>query len=106
MKLYGLESAITPTVALPYLVYMTDFTVPVALLNNAVITGAMAGAAWYRSRQISKDVGRRYRDRLEPVWPFLTSILLAFLAALQLIFAVTHLSYYRTGHLISDVFDQ
>eukprot|EP00672_Neobodo_designis_P024597 CAMPEP_0174834842 /NCGR_PEP_ID=MMETSP1114-20130205/5079_1 /TAXON_ID=312471 /ORGANISM="Neobodo designis, Strain CCAP 1951/1" /LENGTH=109 /DNA_ID=CAMNT_0016068771 /DNA_START=75 /DNA_END=404 /DNA_ORIENTATION=- len=105
-KLYGLEFGILPAVALPYLWVATDFTVPAVLINNAVITAVCAGAAWYRSKQIAAEMGRRYRDRLDPMWPYLVAILLGFLAALQIILGVAHLSYYRKGHLVSDIFDQ
>jgi hypothetical protein len=105
-KLYGLEYAILPACSLPYLMYFTDFTMPAVLLNNAVVTAVTAGAAYYRSRQMSAQYGKRYRDRLEPMWPFLVALLLAFLAGLQVILAMSHLSYYRKGHLISDIFSQ
>ena len=105
-KLYGLEFAILPCVSLPYLTMWTDFTPPAVLIQNAVVTAVCAAAAWYRSKQIAAEMGRRYRDRLDPVWPYLVALLLAFAAALQIILGVAHLSYYRKAHLVSDIFDQ
>jgi hypothetical protein len=89
-------------------VLMTDFTWPGAFLNNSIITAASAGAAWWRSKQLADFAIKRNdrKDRLTPVGPFIASMILAFSAALQIIFAVTHLSYYRKGPLVTDLFDR
>lgn len=103
-NLHGLEFFLIPLVSCFYLFTMTDFTWPGALLNNAIITGATAGAAMWRSRSLAQWAEKRRdrQERMTPIGPFLTALVLAFLAALQLIGAVTHLSYYRKGALISE----
>lgn len=112
-KLYGAEYGILPLVAVPYLYWFSDFTVPAVLLNGCVITAACGGAALWRSRELSRHVEERrkkgqpgwYRDRFEPIWPALAALVLFFIAALQLIGAVSHLSWNRKGDFV-DVFDR
>ncbi len=112
--MYGAEYGVLPLVSLVYLFGFTDFTVPAILLNGFVITVASAGAALWRSRELSKIVEKRrksgdgdwYRMRFDPIWPGLSSLVLFFFAALQLIAAVSHISWHRKGDFISDVFDR
>jgi len=104
-KLYGLEFAILPVVSLPTIYWWGDFTFPVVMVNNSIITAVCALAAGWRSRQIAAAMGRGHRDRLAPMWPALVGLLLAFFAALQVIFCVAHLSYFRDGPLVPDLFD-
>lgn len=106
-NLYGGEYCILPVVSLAYLYFVGNFSVPATLINNTFITAANGGAALWRSRVLARQVppGRQRRDRLEPLWPGLMGLLLLFLAALQLILAVTHISWYRNGPLISDMFE-
>jgi hypothetical protein len=105
-KLYGFEYAILPAVGLPFLYYAGDFTLPAALFNNFILTAVCAATAMWRSRQIRAAVGRSYTDRLDPVWPALVGAFLAFLAMLQLILSVAHLSYYRNGAMAIDLFER
>lgn len=103
---YALEYAILPAVGLPYFLMVQEFGIPATLANNAVLTAACAGAAYYYSTLVAKRIGKRnYKGRLEPVWPGFMSLLLAYLAALQMIMAVAHISYYRDGPLVHDIFD-
>jgi len=63
---------------------------------------------WWRSKQLATFAEKRgdRRERLAPVPYFFTALVLAFFAALQIIFAITHLSYYRKGPLVTDLFDR
>lgn len=107
-RLHGLEFILIPLISLAYLALMTDFTWPGALLNNSIITAGSAGIAWWRSKQLADwaIVRGDRRERLTPVGYFIVAMILAFWAALQIIFAVTHLSYYRKGPLVTDLFDR
>jgi hypothetical protein len=103
---YGLEYAVLPPISLLYFFYATDFTLPGMLFNNALLTFVAAAAAWWRSKQLVQVLGRRPDPtQLEPMWPALVFLLLVYLGALQVILAVAHLSYYRDGPLVQDVFD-
>ncbi len=107
-RLHGIEFVLLPVVTAAYFVWFTDFTWPGALLNNSIVTAASAAVAFWRSKQIAEFAVRRNdrRERLAPVGPFVAGMVLAFGAALQLIFAVTHVSYYRKGPLVADMFDR
>ena len=103
---YGLEYAVLPPISLIYFWIMTDFTVPGMFFNNAILTIVAASAAWWRSKQLVQMLGRRPSpEHLEPMWPALVFLGLAYLGGLQVILAVAHLSYYRDGPLVQDVFD-
>lgn len=107
-RLHGLEFFILPLVSLFYFAAMTDFTWPGALLNNSIITAATAGVSYWRSKQLADFAIKRgdRRERLTPLGYFAAAMVLAFCASLQIIFAVTHLSYYRKGALVTDLFDR
>ncbi len=106
--LHGVEFFFIPLVTCAYFVFMTDFTWPGALLNNAFVTAAAGGAAWWRSTSLAKWAEKRgdRRERMTPIGPFVVALFLLYFAALQLIAAVTHLSYYRKGPLVADLFDK
>eukprot|EP00758_Cryptobia_borreli_P009616 Tbor_TRINITY_DN5495_c1_g2::TRINITY_DN5495_c1_g2_i1::g.24262::m.24262 len=107
MMLYGLEYCIIPCLGLPYFIIIAGFDLPIAFVNNAVVTAACGISAYYHSWRVSKAIGiRNYKDRLEPVWTGYISLLLAYITVLHIIFCVTHLSYYRTGPLLPDLFDR
>ncbi len=110
MRLYGLEFFLLPLLSCAYLFAFTDFTWPGALFNNCIVTGASAGVAFWRQRTLA-DWASKKGDRAErytPVGPFFAALVLSYLTALQLIAAVTHLSYYRKGSapLVADLFDK
>ena len=105
-RLFGAEFAILPFVSFPYLYLVGDFSMPAVLFNNAIVTALCGAVALWRSSAIAKAIGPRHHNRLEPVWPAFAGVLLLFVAALQLILSVTHLSYYREGPLVSGLFEQ
>ena len=117
MKTFGLEYAILPFIALPYFYFVASFSIPGALFNNCVLTVLCGLGAWWRSRSLSLWIrskggqassgifGKGVMDPLLPVWPALVALVLWFLAALQLILCITHISYYRDGQLVHDLFD-
>lgn len=105
-RTYGLEFFVLPILALPYFYYVSDFTLPGALFNNCILSFVMAGLAWWRSTAIAATIPRSAtRHRLDPAWPAFASMTLVFLAVLQLILSVAHLSYYRKGPLVPDLFE-
>lgn len=107
-RLHGAEFVALPLATLIYFAKMTDFTWPGALLNNAIVTAATAGVAWWRSKQLADFAEKRgdRRERLAPIGYFACFLLLVFCASLQLIAAVTHISYYRNGPMVTDLFDR
>lgn len=111
MRTFGVEYAVLPPIGLWYFRAVSDFSWPAALANNMLLTLVCAGGAYWRSKQLHKgSVGkRRVRkddyNNLEPMWPALVFLVLLLLAAVQLILAVTHVSYYRNGPLVPDLFD-
>jgi hypothetical protein len=109
MKTFGLEYTILPCISLFYFRAIESYSWPGALGNNAIVTLVCAAAAHWRSKQLAKFYGSRSRkpnvNCIEPMWPALVFLLLLFLAALQLILCVTHVSYYRKGQLLPDLFD-
>ena len=105
MKFYGTEFFLLPLVSFLYFYYVSDFAMVGCLFNNALVTFASSVFAYLRSQQIARSIPRRARiDRLDSAWPAFAAILLFFFGSLQVIFAITHLSYYRKGPLV-DVFD-
>lgn len=107
MRLYGTEYAIIPLLSIAYFYFIGDFSVPATFFNNAFVTAANALAAMWRSRQLAKALGPCHdRDRIEPFWPAFAALVLLYLAALQVILSVAHLSYYRTGPLVADIFER
>ena len=103
---YALEYTVLPLIGLPYFLIAQEFSLPAALANNGILTAACGGAAYYYSCLVAKRIGKRhYKGRLEPVWPGFMSLVLAYLAILQIIIAITHISYYRDGPLVHDIFD-
>ena len=106
MKTFALEYAVLPCLGPVYFYGVAELSWPAVFFNNAILTLTCACASWLRSRQLAGVVLKKQRlDRLEPVWPFLMTLTLLLFAALQLIAAVTHLSYFRNGPLVRDMFD-
>jgi predicted small integral membrane protein len=106
--LRGVEFLAPPVLSLAYFTLSTTWTWPTIFFNNFIITLLTAVASYLRSRQLAKFVGQKgtRADRLLPFGPAFVSLILAYLAVLQLIFTVTHLSYYRNGPLIPELFDR
>lgn len=108
MRTYGLEYTILPPVGLFFFRVVSEFSWPAALANNCILTLVCAMMAYWRSKQLAKGLSTRRPnyDNLEPMWPALVFLGLLFAAALQLIFSVTHISYYRDGPFVPDLFDR
>eukprot|EP00744_Colponema_vietnamica_P024484 GILI01035718.1.p1 GENE.GILI01035718.1~~GILI01035718.1.p1 ORF type:complete len:109 (-),score=8.60 GILI01035718.1:55-381(-) len=107
MRTYGFEFAILPLIGFPYFFLFEGFSLPASLANNAVLTAVCAIGAYYVSRRLAKSIGAKNQiDRLAPAWPAFMSLWLAYIAGLQLIMCVTHLSYYRKGDFAKDLFDK
>ncbi len=104
---YALEYAVLPAIAAPYFRLYVGFTWCGALFNGSIVTAICALLAFYRSHRLSRGITNKFqqRGRLEPVWPAMVALLLAIFAALQLIGSVSHLSYYRDGPLVHDIFE-
>lgn len=105
MRTYATEFLILPALGMPYFYSVGEFTLPGALFNNAILTAVCGVGALWKSKGIAKQIGRRNHHRLEPVWPAFMGLILIFLAALQLVLSITHVSYYRKGPLVTDMFD-
>lgn len=109
MKTFGLEYTVLPFLSLFYFRAIENYTWPGALGNNVVVTLVCAAGAYWRSKQLAKYYGSRTRtpnvNSLEPMWPALVFLVLLFVAALQLILCISHVSYYRKGPLLPDLFD-
>jgi hypothetical protein len=109
MKTFGLEYTILPLISIVYFRVVEHYTWPGALGNNVIVTLVCAAGAHWRSKQLAKHYATRTRkpnaNCLEPMWPALVFLLLLFMAALQLILCISHVSYYRKGPLLPDLFD-